>query len=183
MSASGCCNISEREIDHTITFKVGVAGAAQASFSSYGKSDHFGSVPQSGGTSRKKCTCSQDKYELNQAPLSEDDHRDQALFIRGYRVCNRNGLKLWPKHWFDKRRQDNDGFHYYSPKKPEHEMDVGDSGDNDQLTRDGLGPHDDTPKEGGSGFDISNLGGNISDNGSTYGFMTATSSPGGPQTP
>ncbi|KIJ47186.1 hypothetical protein M422DRAFT_249032 [Sphaerobolus stellatus SS14] len=54
-----------------------------------------------------------------------------------------------------------------SASSPLSVMDVDNSGVNDQF-RDGVGPHGDTPREGGSGFDVSNLGGNISDNGSTF---------------
>ncbi|KIJ27059.1 hypothetical protein M422DRAFT_271814 [Sphaerobolus stellatus SS14] len=129
--------------------------------------------------SSNKCTCSQDKNKPNQRPLSEGDHRDQTLFYRGFRIADRTSLKIW-RRW-SKRKQGDDGFHYYKSKKRslEHniddDMDVDDSGGNN----DGFDPHDDTPREGASGPGGSRLGGNYSTNSSTSTFMTATSSPGG----
>ncbi|KIJ24142.1 hypothetical protein M422DRAFT_275142, partial [Sphaerobolus stellatus SS14] len=120
------------EISFTLS---GPAGAGEVSFGLKGKWTSSKSVLKNEGKSSLPCDCSvpdpkestsetsTNKVETPKditsltikRPLSDNDHRNQAVFIRGYRVCSRLSLVY---KWLKRVGDGQDGFCYYHAKKP-----------------------------------------------------------------
>ncbi|KIJ47271.1 hypothetical protein M422DRAFT_66584 [Sphaerobolus stellatus SS14] len=113
------------EISFTLS---GPAGAGEVSFGLKGKWTSSKSVLKNEGkscipdpkestseTSTSKVEAPKDITSLTiKRPLSDNDHRNQAVFIRGYRVCSRLSLVY---KWIRRIDDGQDGFGYFHAKR------------------------------------------------------------------